>query len=137
MVSDWSLVASDGMAGTVMDDVLIVMSGVDAVMHVRVDLGVNDIVEVSDVMLALESVRRGVRLAQIDILDGGVVVLFIEVTSLGSMMGRRVVVILVQRLFMVHHHVVGWELASVSIVIVHLEDKVAILNVNLARHEER
>ena len=44
---------------------------------------------------------------------------------------------LVKGLLVVDDLVVKGELASMSIVIVHLEDKVTILDVDLARHEER
>ena len=58
------------------------------------------------------------------------------VGCLGGVVGVDVVGILVVRLLRVHNLVVLWVSASVTIVVVHLEDKAAILNIDLAGHEE-
>ena len=58
------------------------------------------------------------------------------VGCLGSVVGIDVMGILVVRLLRVDNLVVLWVSASVTIVVVHLEDKAAILNIDLAGHEE-
>ena len=58
------------------------------------------------------------------------------VGCLGSVVGIDVMGIFVVRLLRVDNLVVLWVSASVTIVVVHLEDKAAILNIDLAGHEE-
>ena len=58
------------------------------------------------------------------------------VGCLGSVVGIDVMGILVVRLLRVDNLVVLWVSASVTIVVVHLEDEAAILNIDLAGHEE-
>lgn len=71
--------------------------------------------------------------------DLGVVVdsLGIMVRSLSRVVGRGLMGILMDGLLVVDDLVVSREIASVAIVVVHLEDKVTVLNVDLAAHEER
>ena len=61
----------------------------------------------------------------------------IEVGGLSLVVGCDVMGILVDGLLVVDDLVVGGEVASVAIVVVHLEHKVAVLDVDLAAHEER
>ena len=58
------------------------------------------------------------------------------VGCLGSVVGIDVMGIFVVRLLRVDNLVVLWVSASVTIVVVHLEDEAAILNIDLAGHEE-
>ena len=71
--------------------------------------------------------------------DLGVVVdsLGIMVRSLSLVVGCDVMGILMDGLLVVDDLVVSWEITSMAIVVVHLEDKVAVLDVDLAAHEER
>ena len=59
-----------------------------------------------------------------------------DVGSFGIVVSLNVMGVLVKRLLVVNDLVVVGELASVAIVVVHLEDEVSILNVDLAGHEE-
>ena len=61
----------------------------------------------------------------------------IEVGGLSLVVGCDVMGILVDGLLVVDDLVVGGEVASVAIVVVHLEHKVAVLDVDLTAHEER
>ena len=60
-----------------------------------------------------------------------------DVGSFGIVVSLNVMGVLVKRLLVVNDLVVVGELASVAIVVVHLEDEVSIFNVDLAAHEER
>jgi len=69
--------------------------------------------------------------------DLGVVVdnLGIMVWCLSLMVGCDLMRILMDGLLVVDDFVVSWEVASMTIVVVHLQDKVAIFDVDLAAHE--
>ena len=71
--------------------------------------------------------------------DLGVVVdsLGIMVRSLSRVVGCGLMGILMDGLLVVDDLVVSREIASVAIIVVHLEDKVAVFDVDLAAHEER
>ena len=71
--------------------------------------------------------------------DLGVVVdsLGIMVRGLSLVVGCDVMGILMDGLLVVDDLVVSREVASVAIVVVHLQDKVAVLDVDLAAHKER
>ena len=63
-------------------------------------------------------------------------VLLCLVGRLGLVVSLNVVRVLVLGLLRVDKLMVRWESASVAIVVVHLQDQVTVLNINLARHKQ-